>query len=116
MRTLLFLNPTFHPGDNYTVRLGKKWHDRVSVGEHVYLAETGAEELPLHEARISGKYLFKLDDLPQHVLDCEHNPRCRTRDGMKAGMREAYPDVVDWDEQEMTVLRFSLTPPSGESV
>ena len=108
MKTLLFLNPTFHPGSNYTVRLGRKWWDRVRVGDTVRIAKTGEEDTTLHEAEINGRFMFKMKYLPEYVLAEEHDPTCRTREGMIAAMREAYPDEVCWDDQDVTVLRFKV--------
>lgn len=108
MRTLLFLNPIFHPGSNYTVRLGTKWWDRVQVGDKVRIAKTGAEDVILHEGEINGRFMFKMKYLPEYVLAEEHDIRCRTREGMLAAMQEAYPDVEDWDNQDVTVLRFKV--------
>ena len=108
METLLFLHPTFHDGSNYTVRLGRKWWDRVRVGDQVRIAKTGEEDVTLHEAEINGRFMFKMKHLPAYVLAEEHDPTCRTREGMVAAMREAYPEVQDWDNQEVTVLRFKV--------
>lgn len=108
LKTLPFLTPTFHSSSNYTVRLGRKWWDSVRLGDCVKIAKTGEEHTMLHKAEISGRFMFKMKYLPNYVLDKEHDPNCRTREGMIAAMREAYPDVDDWDEQEVTVLRFEI--------
>ncbi len=108
MKTLLFLTPTFHEGSNLTVRLGLKWWDRVRVGDKVLVAKTGEEDNPLFEAEINGRFQFKMKYLPAWVLEGEHDPSCRTREGMLAAMQAAYPDIKDWDDQVVTVLRFKL--------
>lgn len=90
------------------MRLGNKWWDRVRVGDKVRIAKTGAKDVTLHEAEINGRFTFKMKYLPEYVLEGEHDPRCRTREGMIAAMKESYPDVENLEEQDVTVLRFKV--------
>ena len=78
----------------------------MEVGDTVRIAKTGDEDNTLFEAEINGRFMFKMKYLPEYVLAEEHDPSCRTREGMIAAMRDAYPDVEDLDNQDVTVLRF----------
>jgi len=89
---MLFENPAFHPGLNITVRNGKKWSEKKL--DAVRVVKTGDTELlgvlsvvfqvELNLARTRSMGL--LTKIIQH----EHDPNCRTLEGLCKVMDEVY--------------------------
>lgn len=91
-----------------TVRLGDKWLRRALVpGTSLMVCETGAP-LASGRAAVSREVSFcRLGEVPQRLLDLEHDPVCRTRDGLMATMRRTYGDHVGPNSQ-VTVIVYEL--------
>lgn len=110
METLLFLNNRHHPGENVTVRKGRKWSDRLEVGEHVTLAATNGDS-PCQYAAVVGLLRCRLADCPPALLALEHDPSCRTLEGLLEALRAAYGRDL-CDEQllgsEVTVVLYRI--------
>lgn len=104
MKKLLFSNPVFHDGINVTCRNGYKWAD--SLGEIVKVAETGNEE-EWHYGLILGVLTCKLNKIPETVLAMEHDPSCRTSEGLIAEMKRVYGDDLP-EDAPTTVLFFEF--------
>ena len=102
---LLFLNPVFHDGLNITVRNGDKWM-KVSVGDQLLIKKTGSEKV-IYTGTLVGKAHIPFKLIPDAWLANEHDPDCRTRDGLlRNGMIPAYPDFTE--ENYVTVLLFTI--------
>ncbi len=72
MKEIRFQNPIFQDGLNVTVRTG---HRNYEIGELVKIQNKVAKVLFLH--------VCKFQDIPQWILDNEHNPSCRNWSGLK---------------------------------
>lgn len=106
LRTLLFTNPVFHNGINVTCRSGYKWAD--SLGEIVKIEETGNEgERPGRYGHILGVMTVKLNKIPETVLAMEHDPSCRTQEGIIKEMKRVYGEDLP-EDAPTTVLFFEL--------
>lgn len=102
---LLFLNPTFHPGLNVTVRDGNKWQ-KAHIGDTLRIKKTGSDKV-IYNATVTGRAYVPFKLIPQEWLAYEHDPACRTRDGLlQNGMLPAYPDFNE--EQYVIILLFSI--------
>lgn len=104
---LLFMNPEFEEGFvQVTVRNGYKWYDIVSHLPYVLeVAKTEARNKAIGEAHVVGKMVLAACEIPDQILKLEHDPGCRTSNGLYAGMRKAYGD--GWDQwNAVTVLFF----------
>jgi hypothetical protein len=99
MYRLLFDNPVFEMGLNYTVRAGSKWASRLKPGDWVEVGETAAV--------ITEALYTSWEFLPQRVFDFEHDPVCRTKEGLKAKLERIY-GVADIDH--VTCIGFVLWP------
>ena len=87
MRRMEFKRPVFSPGINFTVRLGEEWAN-LKVGEVIELeAPAWCLGLVTHIIRC------QLVDIPRFVLEKEHDPNCRTFDGLIATLKEVYPEL-----------------------
>lgn len=89
---LLFANPVFHKGENVTVRKGPKHFQRLDMGDTVRLvnAETGEVE---GTGEVTQLYLSALRNIPDHLLPLEHDPACRTAEGLLEVLRGVYEEV-----------------------
>jgi len=102
-KRLLFSNPIFHTGINVTVRSGYKWAD--SLNEIVEVGDTDGLA-DLRSAHILGVLTTKLNKIPESILAQEHDPSCRTLDGIITEMKRVYGDIAD--DAPVTVLFFEF--------
>ena len=102
MESIQFGNMTFKEGLNFTVRLGEKWKNQVCIGDFVKLNNGNA-------IRIDKIHVCKLRDVPQNVLDLEHDEKCRTLEGLEKELWVIYSDEIRTTEilnQPVTCLGF----------
>lgn len=104
MRTLLFSNAVFHDGINVTCRNGYKWAD--AMGELVKIAETSDDE-EWRYGHILGVLTVKLNKIPEGILALEHDPSCRTTEGIIKEMRRVYGEDLK-EDAGTTVLFFEF--------
>jgi len=77
MKELKFQNPTFNDGENVTIRRGDKWNN-------------------IKEALINGKSvnlkteLIRFNELTDLHIKNEHDPKCRSIEGLFEVMSELY--------------------------
>ena len=106
MAKLLFENPVFERGTNLTVRRGVKWD--VADHKNVQVASTKAPEETIAVVDIQTR-VMSYQDLRTDDLAYEHDPECRTWDGLYKAMNEVYED---FDEMEIvTLVWFDYYPP-----
>lgn len=102
MRELLFLNPALNDGVNLTVRNGTKWAD-VTPGERLTVRRSYAEldgrakddEPAIATVTVLGAQVVNFADARSEpginaALAFEHDPACRTFDGLLTAMERAY--------------------------
>ena len=110
---LLFQTPNFHPGVNVTIRKGAKWFGRLGVGDIVEIKTTPTEDPP--EANLSHGYHLilgavfcdSLDEIEGDLLKFQHDPTCRTDEGLADEMENIYGSDND---EGFTVLVFYYSP------
>ena len=103
VRDLFFLEPVFHPGLNVTVRNGDKWM-QTNIGDGLLIKKTG-EDTVIHTADLIAKAYVPFRLIPEAWLAYEHDPACRTLEGLfEYGMKPAYPDFTE--DNYVTVLLF----------
>lgn len=101
--TLLFKNPVLKPGLNVTVRNGKKWL-KAEQGDELSIRDTFDDKEEIAVGHVVLAELSNLNDIPEWLLQHEHDPSCTTVNGLKQAMDTAYPQ--GWDENELVVLSF----------
>lgn len=94
---LEFSNPVFHPGTNTTVRRGDKWCREELAVIHVGNVDCIVKLRPI-------THPFNL--LTDHWLRDEHDPSCRTVDGLLTEMQRVYPGFKP--TEKVTVINFEL--------
>jgi len=96
-KILEFQNPVFHPGWNTTVRRGSKWSKErlagVQVGSSCVVVELKSVQYHFHQLR-------------DHMLRHEHDPSCRTVEGLFTEMCRIYPGFQR--NEEVTLVDFWL--------
>lgn len=92
-----FVLPQFHTGRNTSVRRGSRWHGvaraRIELGDGHHSAA-----LPLHTE------LRCFDTLTANDLRDEHDPACRTPEGLAVVMRRLYPGFTQ--DETVTLVHF----------
>lgn len=95
-RVLKFNNPVFNKGESVTVRRGLKWADCLT--QRVILED-------LREVMISSiKIVPSFDYIREIDLANEHDPKCRTKEGLFQVLQETYEGVTK--EEPFTLIYF----------
>ena len=86
MTLINFINPIHHEGVNFTVRVGTKWADQLSVDQIVQL------DLPIGTGRAWVRMIVvcKLQDIPDFVYDLQHDPNSKTEADLIRSLNTAY--------------------------
>jgi hypothetical protein len=96
---LEFDHPEFQPGRNTTVRRGRRWH---GVGHARIRWADGSLSAPLRLVT----ELRPFRSLQSHDLAREHDPACRTPEGLLVVLQRLYPGFSP--EEEVTLCHFDL--------
>lgn len=97
-----FENPVCRWGENVTVRLGTKWATR-GCGP-VEVATVGGDRVA--DAKITRCTIKCFKDIEPAEIANEHDPACRTVDGLLAVMRGVYPGFGC--EDTVTLVAFTM--------
>jgi len=90
---------------NVTVRNGNKWL-KANVGDQLVIKKTGGEQI-IYAGTVVGKAYIPFKMIPDTWLANEHDPDCRTREGLFLhGMKPAYPNFTE--NNYVTVLLFTI--------
>jgi len=105
---LLFKNPVFESGVNVTVRYGTKWSVQAPPESIVEVWETNGGYL--FDAFIVDTELHRVCDIPEDLLHQEHDPACRTHEGLLAVLRKVYGSKIN-SRVWVTVVAFEQCEP-----
>jgi len=98
MKILKFQNPIFHDGLNCTVRQGYKWAN-LKIGETILL--NGERKATIEKISV-----LRFKDVKVEDIRYEHDPKCRTTNGLFKVLSGIYPDF-DIDTV-VTIIHFKL--------
>jgi len=98
LKIIYFNNPVFHDGINCTVRRGYKWAD-LKIGEEILL--NGDRRAVVKKLLIS-----RFKEIRKEDILCEHDPECRTIDGLFNALSEIYPGFSN--NSIVTIIYFKL--------
>ncbi len=98
---ILFELPVFHAGLNVTCRRGLKWYH---IAPSVRLRAISSRTRMFHRELtvVSSDHYAGVDEIPEFVLQFEHDSDCRTREGLARELKRVYGD--DWETGGITVL------------
>lgn len=101
-----FITPTFHEGLNITVRRGSKvYENETEFGNYVYAHES---DDPIGFMDIEYCWNLRFLDIKNNDLKRQHDPRCRTIDGLYETMLSLY---AAFDAREIvTIVAFRFSP------
>lgn len=102
METLLFANHVFHAGVNLTTRLGSKWLNKVIPGDNVLISNLDGSEVS--QATVVSVLIQTFKDIPLSLLKFEHDPSCRTHEGLLKEMNRVYPECTN--DSTVTIILF----------
>ena len=109
---LLFKNPELQPGLNVTVRNGEKWMQANPLIDTVSIRDTANDQVEIAKGYVVGTFHMEADNIPNQILQYEHDASCRTREGLKVAMDRAYPD--GWGPYVTIVLFTVLQEEDGK--
>jgi hypothetical protein len=105
VKVLKFATNTIEKGKLFvTVRYGQDWSD-LDVDQEVGLRENGSSTIVVAKVEFIAK--ARLKDIPQAILDLEHDPVCRTLEGLTTVLEEFYPRRVRMD-QVFTIIGYKV--------
>jgi len=106
MRVLLFDGNNVHEEGKtqVTIRRGTKWSD-LQIGTEVGIRALGGNTIKV--ATVSFIHRCSLEDIPQWLLDMEHDPVCRSRGGLLGELTRVYGEGIP-DYETMTVVGYTL--------
>lgn len=93
LRQLFFDNPVMRKGLNLTVRNGQKWHSHN--GETVALVDGFTGDIV--ETVTINTVVMTFEEIPEWVLQFEHDPDSQNPDDLFYTMRGIYGDTFDVD-------------------
>jgi hypothetical protein len=104
MQPLLFKNPVFNSGRNVTVRRGTKWD--LGYHEGINLAATDDPKNILQSVEIETQ-CYRFCDIPDRALKYEHDPACRSKEGLLKVMQEVYSRFHE--DEIVTLVWFTVS-------
>lgn len=104
MKDLYFMNPVFTKKTlNLTVRRGDKWKD--------YQGEVKILDTDSNDQVANGKVIYAehlaFEELSDRDLALEHDPGCRTTDGLYHELQRVYPGFEE--KENVTLVYFKVT-------
>ena len=106
-----FDNPVFHGGVNITVRDGAKWANTAKMGDILWVIEPDDDERQgfTKNGEVCGILHAPLDDIPAGLHKLNHDPKCRTKAGIKAELDRIY-GANPWPGHRMVTVLFFYNP------
>ncbi len=100
---IIFSNPIFKPnGIQNTIRMGEKWIHTSNIGDKI--AGECLNGFNVGEFEILGHIKMPLNQIPNNILQLNHDPDCHTTEGITHTLKTCYPEMSDNDD--VTILWF----------
>jgi len=109
---LLFKNPVFKDGVNFTVRRGIKWalEEPFEYGFPIVDTEnqidSDGKTIIIGFAQNPIVKIFRFSDLIEKNLENEHDPQCRNYYGLLNVMKNTYDDFSE--NEIITIIEFNF--------
>jgi hypothetical protein len=110
MKDLKFLNFIFNKdGWNYTVRLGEDYYNNCKPGDKIRLLPIDIDNNTGIEATIRELIKCHFSCIAQYIYKDEHDPACRTKEGLIEAMKVSYGAKFKMEEDPVvTCIAFTL--------
>ena len=102
-----FENPPFYPGIQNTIRVGTKWFESISIGD-MFKAQT-LDETDIAIFEVVGLMRCRLDEIPNKMLELNHDGSCHSRAGLLKTLKGFYSDVSLKSEVTVIIFRYVET-------
>ncbi len=100
---LLFTTYKFRTGTNLSIRRGPQWASKIDVGDTIWLqSREGGEQ---RKALVTGIKVKRFRDIREQDLALEHDPQCRTWNGLSTTMKKLFDD---FDETEIVTMVYFM--------
>lgn len=113
MIDLEFINPVGLKSDNFsTVRFGKEWAERTQPekpGDFKTVNMVDAQGKSVGTAKVVGAWVGRLADLPAILIECHHDPVCRTWSGVAQTIAGLHREDNVGYETVVTVLQLQYS-------
>ncbi len=101
---MTFVNPTFHPGLNITVRHGDKWARLARIGD---LIEIDGPEGVISAPVAGLLHCAEIADIPDGIMALEHDTDARNHAGLRCILDDIY-GPTDSGLREVTVVFLTI--------
>ena len=108
MEILRFNNPVFKPGLNCTMRRGYAWAERIGKAPAQSLLPVDIQDSEGNHVcfgKCKYYHICKFCDIKAQWLESQHDPKCRTYNGLRDAMIMAYGDNFS-EIEYITVVWF----------
>ena len=113
MHKIAFLNPEGIKAERFsTVRLGSKWAERTkpeSLDKLVSVELVDGDGNSLGIAVAMSCWYGPIAEVPAMMLECEHDPICRTWSGLRLILQMCYPKEEITPHTTVSVLELHYT-------
>jgi len=110
--TMHFISGTFHPGLNITVRRGLEWFQKGLLPGDTFalcVCPRRDDHTPIGTAKVAFIMAATIETIPDELMAYEHEPSCRTKEGLLAAMRRVLGEVRP--DEMVTVIGFEREEP-----
>lgn len=101
LRVMLFKQMIHNRTINVTVRRGSKWADLGRDQEIVLASQNGTTT---QKAHVICAQIMPFSHIPDALIEHEHDPECRDRDGLLKTMQSVYPGFME--TEAVTVVLY----------
>lgn len=105
--TMHFISGTFHPGLNITVRRGLEWFQKGLLPGDTFtlcVCPRRDDHTPIGTAKVAFVMAATIETIPGELMAYEHEPSCRTKEGLLEAMRKVLGEVRS--DEVVTVIGF----------
>lgn len=105
--TMKFENPLFYPGIQNTIRVGTKWFESISIGDMFKAQTLNDTDIAIFE--VVGLMRCRLDEIPNRMLELNHDGACHSQAGLLKTLKGCYSDVSLKSEVTIILFRYVET-------
>ena len=101
---MTFSDPFFRPGIQNTIRVGTKWFESIAIGEQFKAQDLDGNDVAIFE--VVGLMKCLIEDIPNEILELNHDGRCNTHSRLLKILNECYTNVNLKTEVTVVLFRY----------